>query len=164
MVRPKVTTSSLARFSRHSVLLNYPFLKIFANRAFHAIAALLFGRRISGRYQQLENHAARSCSGPTVTSAWFCGRCQTGLQPIVLGYKVKHVPISWINRTPGMGVSSFRLVHVGGGYWSVLIGLWLRHIFGVGPYCALLRHSPYWRLVLRKSPQRRSNFEHRLSK
>ena len=35
-----------SRFSRHSVLLNYPFLKIFANRAFHTIAALLFGRRI----------------------------------------------------------------------------------------------------------------------
>ena len=26
-----------SRFSRHSVLLNYPFMKIFANRAFHAI-------------------------------------------------------------------------------------------------------------------------------
>ena len=33
-----------SRFSRHSVLLNYPFLKIFANRAFHALAMLLFRR------------------------------------------------------------------------------------------------------------------------
>ncbi len=29
-----------SRFSRHSVLLNYPFLKILANRAFHALAAV----------------------------------------------------------------------------------------------------------------------------
>ena len=35
-----------SRFSRHSVLLNYPFLKIFANRAFHLLAMILFGRRI----------------------------------------------------------------------------------------------------------------------
>ena len=35
-----------SRFSRHSVLLNYPFAKIIANRAFHALAVLLFGRRI----------------------------------------------------------------------------------------------------------------------
>jgi dolichol-phosphate mannosyltransferase len=35
-----------SRFSRHSVLLIYPSAKIFANRAFHALAMLLFGRRI----------------------------------------------------------------------------------------------------------------------
>src|SRR5204863_2229940 len=35
-----------SRFSRHSVLLNYPFLKIFANRAFHALAMLLSRARI----------------------------------------------------------------------------------------------------------------------
>ena len=32
-----------SRFSRHSVLLNYPFTKIFANRAFHALAVLFLG-------------------------------------------------------------------------------------------------------------------------
>jgi hypothetical protein len=32
----------------------------------------------------------------------------------------KEVPISWINRTPDMGMSSFRLMRVGGGYWRVL--------------------------------------------
>jgi dolichol-phosphate mannosyltransferase len=52
------------------------------------------------------------------------------------------VPISWINRTPGMGVSSFRLAHVGGGYWKVLIGLWLRGVFGIGPYRSLARKHP----------------------
>jgi dolichol-phosphate mannosyltransferase len=72
----------------------------------------------------------------------FAVNAETGLQPILLGYSVKQVPISWINRTPGMGVSSFRLVNVGGGYWNVLIGLWLRHIFGIGPYRELARRHP----------------------
>ena len=59
---------------------------------------------------------------------------ETGLQPLLLGYRVKQVPISWINRTPEMGTSSFRLVRVGGGYWRVLVGLWLKCAFGIGPY------------------------------
>ena len=32
-----------------------------------------------------------------------------------------------------MGMSSFRLAYVGGGYWQVLIGLWLRYAFRIGP-------------------------------
>ena len=69
----------------------------------------------------------------------FAVNAETGLQPWLLGYKVREIPISWINRTPGMGVSSFRLVRVGGGYWQVLFGLWLKRTFGTGPYRTLKR-------------------------
>ena len=41
-----------------------------------------------------------------------------------------------------MGISSFRLVSVGGGYWRVLGGLWLNHMFGIGPYRELTRQTP----------------------
>ena len=122
-----------SRFSRHSVLLNYPFAKIFANRAFHALAVLLFGRRIrdvTNNLKIMRREVVRTCDCAT----GICGERRTGLQPLLLGYRVKQVPISWINRTPGMGTSSFRLVHVGGGYWEVLVGLWLNRAFGVGPY------------------------------
>ena len=71
----------------------------------------------------------------------FAVNAETGLQPILLGYNVKQVPISWINRTPGMGVSSFRLVNVGGGYWQVLVGLWLNRVFGIGPCRELARRG-----------------------
>jgi hypothetical protein len=54
-----------------------------------------------------------------------------------MGYNVKEVPISWINRTPDMGMSSFRLVRVGGGYWRVLYRLWLKCVLGVGAYRGL---------------------------
>ncbi len=131
-----------SRFSRHSVLLNYPFLKILANRAFHAIAVLLFGRRIRDVTNNLKIMRREVVQDLQLQQPGFAVNAETGLQPIVLGYSVKQVPISWINRTPGMGVSSFRLAHVGGGYWKVLIGLWLRSLFGVGPYRTLLRHNP----------------------
>jgi len=129
-----------SRFSRHSVLLNYPFLKILANRAFHAVAVLLFGRRIRDVTNNLKIMRREVVQDLQLHQRGFAVNAETGLQPIVLGYTVKQVPISWINRTPGMGVSSFRLVNVGGGYWRVLIGLWLRYIFGIGPYRALSRH------------------------
>jgi len=51
-----------------------------------------------------------------------------------MGCKITEVPISWIGRTPDMGVSSFHLARVGGGYLRVLCCLWLRKVFGRGPY------------------------------
>jgi dolichol-phosphate mannosyltransferase len=128
-----------SRFSRHSVLLNYPFMKILANRAFHALAVILFARRIRDVTNNLKIMRREVVSNLLLQQAGFAVNAETGLQPLVLGYSIKQVPISWINRTPGMGMSSFRLARVGGGYWSVLIGLWLRYVFGVGPYRKLGR-------------------------
>ena len=69
-----------------------------------------------------------------LTQAGFAINAETGLQPLVMGYSVKEVPISWINRTPDMGSSSFRLVRVGGGYLRVLFYLWTGSVLGWGPY------------------------------
>jgi len=67
----------------------------------------------------------------------FAVNAETGLQPLLMGYNIKEVPISWINRTPDMGMSSFRLMRVGGGYWRVLYRLWLKCVFGIGTYRTL---------------------------
>ncbi len=130
-----------SRFSRHSVLLNYPFSKIFANRAFHALAVLLFGQRIRDVTNNLKMMRREVVADLRLRQPGFAVNAETGLQPILMGYKVEQVPISWINRTPGMGTSSFRLVQVGGGYWDVLIGLWLYQSFKLGPYRDLPRHT-----------------------
>jgi dolichol-phosphate mannosyltransferase len=131
-----------SRFSRHSVLLNYPFAKIFANRGFHALVTLLFGRRIRDVTNNLKIMRREVVLDLQLHQPGFAVNAETGLQPLLLGYRVKQVPISWINRTPGMGTSSFRLVRVGGGYLKVLVGLWLSHAFGIGPYRDLRRQRP----------------------
>lgn len=131
-----------SRFSRHSVLLNYPFTKIFANRAFHSLAVLLFGRRIRDVTNNLKIMRREVVADLRLRQPGFAVNAETGLQPLLLGYKVEQVPISWINRTPDMGTSSFHLVRVGGGYWEVLAGLWLKHAFGIGPYRELVRTHP----------------------
>ena len=55
----------------------------------------------------------------------FAINAETGLQPLLMGYQVKEVPISWIGRSADMGVSSFRVLKAGRGYWRVLYRLWL---------------------------------------
>jgi hypothetical protein len=128
-----------SRFSRHSVLLNYPFLKILANRAFHTLAVFLLGYRIRDVTNNLKIMRREVVADLQLRQPGFAANAETGLQPVVLGYNVSQVPISWIGRTPGMGTSSFRLQGAGGGYWRVLMGLWLKRAFGRGPYQNLRR-------------------------
>ncbi len=123
-----------SRFSRHSVLLNYPFGKIVANRGFHLIAQILLLRRFRDLTNNLKLLRREVVDQLLLLEPWFAVNAETGLQPLLMGYQVKEVPISWINRTPDMGMSSFKLAQVGWGYWRVLGRLWLRSIFGMGAY------------------------------
>jgi hypothetical protein len=119
-----------SRFSRHSVLLNYPFQKIIANRAFHVIAQIMLFRHFRDLTNNLKLMRREVVDVLQLKQPGFAVNAETGLQPLLMGHTVKEVPISWINRTPDMGVSSFNLVKVGGGYWQVLFRLWLKTIFG----------------------------------
>ena len=121
-----------SRFSRHSVLLNYPFSKIVANRAFHVLARLLLRRAVRDVTNNLKLMRREVVDQLDLREPGFAVNAETGLQPLLLGYPVKEVPISWINRTPDMGTSSFRLLRVGGGYWRVLGDLWRQGVGGRG--------------------------------
>lgn len=136
-----------SRFSRHSVLLNYPFLKILANRGFHVIANIVLLRRFRDLTNNLKLLRHEVLESLVLTQPGFSVNAETGLQPLWMGYKVSEVPISWINRSPEMGTSSFKLLRVGGGYWTVLWRLWLRSAFGAGPYRALERVGPHRRTL-----------------
>jgi dolichol-phosphate mannosyltransferase len=123
-----------SRFSRHSVLLNYPFRKIVANRGFHLLAQLVLLRRFRDLTNNLKLMRREVAERIQFTEPGFAVNAETGLQPVLMGCRIKEVPISWINRTPEMGMSSFRLVRVGGGYWRVLLHLWRKTARGTGPY------------------------------
>jgi dolichol-phosphate mannosyltransferase len=122
-----------SRFSRHSVLLNYPFQKIVANRGFHAIARLVFRKPFRDLTNNLKLMKREVVESLRITQPHFAVNAETGLQPLLMGFSVREVPISWINRTPDMGVSSFRLAKVGGGYWRVLTRLAVETRFGFRP-------------------------------
>ena len=126
-----------SRFSRHSVLLNYPFQKVIANRGFHTIAQVVLRHRFRDLTNNLKLMRREVVERLILEEPGFAVNAETGLQPLIMGYRVAEVPISWINRAPDMGASSFRLMRVGGGYWRVLRRLWRRVNLGGGAYAAL---------------------------
>lgn len=117
-----------SRFSRQSVLLNYPFMKIVANRGFHTLARLALRRPFRDLTNNLKLIKREVVEKLDLTQPGFSVNAETGFHPLMMGYFVKEVPISWINRTPDMGGSSFRLIKVGGGYWHVLWKMWKKSL------------------------------------
>jgi glycosyltransferase involved in cell wall biosynthesis len=109
-----------SRFSRDSVLINYPLQKILCNRSFHVLLNMLFHRRIRDVTNNLKLMRREVIDDLDIQSAWFAANAETGLKPLLMGYRVRPVPISWINRTPEMGQSSFSLLKNGLGYGRVL--------------------------------------------
>lgn len=105
-----------SRFSRESVLLNYPFTKIIANRAFHVLLNLILKKQlrdISNNLKIMKKEVAKKLD---LQSPDFAANAETGLQPVLLGYQVKEVPISWFNRSLTMGLSSFKMLRTGPNY------------------------------------------------
>lgn len=122
-----------SRFSRHSVLINYPLSKIIANRSFHVLFSLLFRRRrrdLTNNLKLMRHDAVRRLR---LTSESFAINAEIGLQLVLMGLSVEEVPISWVNRSFDMGTSSFRVLRVGGGYARVLMDLVRETRFGSRP-------------------------------
>ena len=119
-----------SRFSRSSVLINYPLQKIFCNRSFHLLLNLVFRRKLRDVTNNLKLLRREVVESLDLESAWFAVNAETGLKPILMGYDVRPVAISWINRTPEMGSSSFSLLKNGVAYVKVLANLAWRSRFG----------------------------------
>jgi SAM-dependent methyltransferase len=119
-----------SRFSRKSVLINYPLRKILCNRSFHLLLSLLFRRRLRDLTNNLKLMRREVIQSLELESPWFAANAETGLKPLLMGYDVRSVPVSWINRTPEMGQSSFSLVKSGAGYLKILASLAWRTRFG----------------------------------
>jgi hypothetical protein len=122
-----------SRFSRHSVLLNYPFAKILANRGFHALAQIALHRSFRDLTNNLKLMRREVVENLRLCEPGFAVNAETGLQPLLMGFSVKEVAISWINRAADMGVSSFDLAEVGHEYWRVLARLVTETRFGFRP-------------------------------
>ena len=110
-----------SRFSRHSVLINYPFAKILANRVFHLVFNLMFRRTVRDITNNLKLMQADAVRGLELTERWFAINAEIGIQLILDDWVTREVPISWINRDFEMGQSSFSLLRSAGGYLRVLL-------------------------------------------
>jgi SAM-dependent methyltransferase len=112
-----------SRFSHESVLINYPFPKIIANRAFHLLVRLVLRRRIRDVSNNLKLYRAEILKELEIKRPDFGANAETGLGPLLAGYDIQEVPISWINRTEDMGASDFRILRFAPSYLRALVGL-----------------------------------------
>ncbi len=124
-----------SRFSHDSILVNYPFLKLLGNRAVHALIRL-FLTYVRDVTNNLKLYRADIFKDMEIESPHFSANLETGLKPLLAGYRLKEVPISWINRTVGMGNSSFDISKVAFDYWRALYRIWRkqREDGGSGPF------------------------------
>jgi SAM-dependent methyltransferase/CTP:molybdopterin cytidylyltransferase MocA len=112
-----------SRFSHEAVLVNYPVGKIISNRVFHLLVRLLLRRPIRDSSNNLKLYRSEILKELEITRGDFAANAETGLKPILQGYDIREVPISWINRTDDMGASSFKVVKLGPSYFRALIRL-----------------------------------------
>jgi dolichol-phosphate mannosyltransferase len=109
-----------SRFVEGGKLVGYPFFKRLMNRLFHGIVKTLFQIRqndLTNNFKLYKAHILRSMPWK---SNDFAMNAETGLLPILAGYKVVEVPVVWVNRNPQMGKSKFGLLKQGGGYIHVI--------------------------------------------
>lgn len=109
-----------SRFTPDSVLLRYPLPKIVSNRAFHLVARATLGVRFRDVTNNLKLMRREVVDALNLCEDGFAANAETGLLPLLGGYRVREVPISWIDRDAEMGHSSFSLGRVGDGYVRVL--------------------------------------------
>jgi len=121
-----------SRFSPGSVLINYPFMKILANRFFHFVARVIFWKRFRDVTNNLKLMRSDIAKQLDIESHDFAANAETGLKPILRGYDVREAPISWINRSVEMGLSNFSLGRSGPNYAGLLARLWRTERRGAG--------------------------------
>jgi dolichol-phosphate mannosyltransferase len=112
-----------SRFTQESIMVNYPFFKILCNRTFHLLANLLLPYRFHDISNNLKLYRAEILKEMTIEEPHFAANAEIGLKAIAAGYKIREVPISWINRTVEMGSSSFRIAKVAPNYFGALMAL-----------------------------------------
>ncbi len=119
-----------SRFSHWSVLRGYPAGKLLANRSFHLLVRLLLRKRVRDISNNLKLYRGDLLRDLDIEEDGFAANAETGLKPLLEGRDIVEVPISWIDRSPDMGASTFAVARVAPGYARVLLRALRRDIRG----------------------------------
>jgi len=113
-----------SRFIKGSYLFNYPFAKKVMNRIFHYIVRFMFHIKQKDLTNNFKLYKASIARNLPWRSNGFSINAETGLLPIIAGFKVGEVPISWVGRESDMGKSKFSMLKSGLGYIDVIPYAW----------------------------------------
>jgi glycosyltransferase involved in cell wall biosynthesis len=117
-----------SRFIKGGRLICYPVLKRIMNRFFHLAVRILFNIRCRDLSNNFKLYKKELFQELPYLSSDFAMNVETGILPIIYGYKIKEVPISWVERSKGMGKSKFSILKYGPSYIKVIFNL-IRKIY-----------------------------------
>jgi len=113
-----------SRFIKGSRMKLYPLPKRIMNRLFHLIVKALFNIKQNDLTNNFKLYKADIFRKLPWRSHYFSLNAETGLLPILWGYKIGEVPVSWVGRQHDMGRSKFSLIRFGWGYIGVIFYAW----------------------------------------
>ncbi|HEV3210035.1 MAG TPA: hypothetical protein VGY91_07195, partial [Chthoniobacterales bacterium] len=94
---------------------------IVCNRSFHILVKLFLIGHVRDISNNLKLYRSDILKELEIEEPHFAANVETGLKPLLAGYDIEEVPISWINRTVDMWSSSFRIVDAAPNYFRILV-------------------------------------------
>jgi glycosyltransferase involved in cell wall biosynthesis len=110
-----------SRYIKPHSLIRYPMFKKICNRMFHLVIRLVFGikhKDISNNFKLYKKSVFNSLP---LTKTNFAVNAETGIYPILMGFDIREIPVTWYAREDDMGFSKFNILKVATGYISVII-------------------------------------------
>jgi len=109
-----------SRFIKGGQLVNYPPFKKIMNRLFHMLVRTLFFIKQKDLSNNFKLYKTSIFKDIPWHSQDFAMNAETGLLPLLAGYRIGEVPVRWVGRSSGMGQSKFSLFKNGLSYISVI--------------------------------------------
>jgi dolichol-phosphate mannosyltransferase len=110
-----------SRFVEGGKVVRYPQLKRLMNRLFHVVVKVLFRVKQNDLTNNFKLYQAQIFRSLPWQSNGFAMNAETGLLPVLAGYKLVEVPVVWVDRGSEMGQSKFGLLKHGAGYIGVIL-------------------------------------------
>jgi dolichol-phosphate mannosyltransferase len=117
---PKVDGIIGSRYLRRHSLIRYPLLKKFFNRCFHLLVKIFYGVKQKDLTNNFKLYKKEIFKAIPLSENGYAINAETGLYPLIFGYKIKEMPVTWYARDDDMGLSKFKLFGVASGYFRVL--------------------------------------------
>ena len=116
-----------SRFIKNSKVVNYPFLKLFLNRAANNLIRLLFLTKYNDVTNAFKAYKKELLINfKPILSEHFNINAELALKAISRGYKYKVVPISWTNRKKN--ISKFKIKEMQNRYIFTILYVWIEKI------------------------------------
>lgn len=118
-----------SRFLKKRNIQGYPVIKLIVNRSFHFLVNLLLrfpNADVTNNFKLMRRKLIDEFHWISVN---FSINAETGLYPLLKGYRTMEIAVSWIQRTQGMGLSDFSVFKVAHSYlWIFMRALAIKYL------------------------------------